>query len=220
MQRFFDILFSGFALLVLSPLLVPVMIVLKLTGEGYIFYVHSRVGRYGRIFKLLKFATMLKNSPNLGTGDITVKNDTRVLPFGRVLRKTKINELPQLINIFLGDMSIVGPRPLTPKNFSSYFEGVQAAIATQRPGLTGIGSIVFRDEERLLEHADNKIVFYNSVISPYKGQLELWYIKNKSLVNYFLIIFATAWVVLFPKSQIIWRLFKDLPKPPENLNMK
>jgi len=218
MQRFFDILFSGFALLVLSPLLVPVMIVLKLTGEGYIFYVHSRVGRYGRIFKLLKFATMLKNSPNLGTGDITVKNDTRVLPFGRVLRKTKINELPQLINIFLGDMSIVGPRPLTPKNFSSYFEGVQAAIATQRPGLTGIGSIVFRDEERLLEHADNKIVFYNSVISPYKGQLELWYIKNKSLVNYFLIIFATAWVVLFPKSQIIWRLFKDLPKPPENLN--
>ena len=103
MQRFFDILFSGFALLVLSPLLVPVMSILKLTGEGYIFYVHPRIGRDGKIFKLLKFATMLKDSPNLGTGDITINNDPRVLPFGRILRKTKINELPQLINIFIGD---------------------------------------------------------------------------------------------------------------------
>jgi len=220
MQRFFDIIFSGLALLVLSPLLVPVMMVLKFTGEGYIFYVHPRVGKDNRIFKLLKFATMLKDSPNLGTGDITINNDPRVLPFGRVLRKTKINELPQLINIFLGDMSIVGPRPLTPKNFSCYSESVQAGISAQRPGLTGIGSIVFRDEEHLLEHANDKIAFYNSVISPYKGQLELWYLKNKSLVNYFLIIFATAWVVLSPKSQIIWKLFKDLPEPPENLNLK
>ena len=113
MKRFFDIVLSGLAILCLSPLLIPVVIILKLTGEHYIFYTQERIGLGGKPFGLLKFATMLKNSPNMGAGDITTHNDPRVLPFGRILRKTKINELPQLFNIFLGDMSIIGPRPLT-----------------------------------------------------------------------------------------------------------
>ncbi len=97
LQRFFDILFSSVALLLLSPLLIVVMIILKFTGEGEIFYVQPRVGEGGKIFNLLKFATMLKDSPNMGTQTVTIKDDPRVLPFGKFLRKTKINELPQLI---------------------------------------------------------------------------------------------------------------------------
>ena len=92
-------------------MLVPVAIVLRLTGEGEVFFLQERVGKDGKPFKLYKFATMLKNSPNMGTGTVTLKHDPRVLPVGRFLRKTKINELPQLLNILIGDMSVVGPRP-------------------------------------------------------------------------------------------------------------
>ena len=99
MQRMFDILFSGIALILLSPLLLPMMFILRVTGEGEVFFLQSRVGRGGKHFKLYKFATMLKDSPNMATGTVTVKNDPRVLPVGAFLRKTKINELPQLINI-------------------------------------------------------------------------------------------------------------------------
>ena len=107
MQRFFDIFFSGLALLVLSPLLIPIFIFLKLTGEGEVFYLQDRVGRDGNNFKLYKFATMLKNSPNMSTGTVTVKNDPRILPAGKFLRNTKINELPQLLNIFFGESILI-----------------------------------------------------------------------------------------------------------------
>ena len=147
MQRLLDVLLSGLALLVLSPLLVPVAIALRMTGEGEVFFIQQRVGRGGRPFGLYKFATMLKDSPNIGTGTVTVKGDPRVLPLGRLLRKTKINELPQLLNILKGDMSIIGPRPQTRRCFDAFPVRSQAAIVKVRPGLSGIGSIVFRDEE-------------------------------------------------------------------------
>jgi len=102
MQRFIDIAFSLIALLILSPLLIPLVCILRLSGEGEIFYKQNRVGINGKCFGLLKFATMLKNSPNLYTGNLTVKNDPRILPLGNFLRQTKINELPQLLNRFLG----------------------------------------------------------------------------------------------------------------------
>jgi lipopolysaccharide/colanic/teichoic acid biosynthesis glycosyltransferase len=116
--RFFDIFFSFFAILVLFPFMLPIMVILKLTGEHYIFYKQFRVGRYGKKFGLIKFATMLKDSLNLPGGTFTLKNDPRILPFGKFLRKTKINELPQLINIFLGQMSIIGYRPLLRKGYN------------------------------------------------------------------------------------------------------
>ncbi len=219
MQRFFDIIFSGLALLVLSPLFIPIMILLRLTGEGEIFYVQQRVGVKGRMFGLLKFATMLKNSPSLGTGTVTVKNDPRVLPMGAFLRKTKINELPQLFNILKGDMSIVGPRPQTQRCFDAFSQDAQADIVKVRPGLSGVGSIFFRDEEDLMHGAANPAQFYDEVIAPYKGALEKWYVRNASLTNYFLVIFVTAWVVLFPKSRIAWTVFSDLPSPPPELRM-
>ena len=156
LKRFLDILLSGIAIVILSPLLVPVMLILKCTGEHYIFYGQDRIGYRNKHFKILKFATMLLNSPNMAGGMYTTKNDPRVLPFGRFLRKTKINELPQIFNIFLGDMSIVGPRPLVDKTFAPYSDEVKAKIYNVKPGLTGIGSIVFRDEEALLTECVEK----------------------------------------------------------------
>ena len=128
MDRFFDILFSGVALLILSPLLVPIVITLRLTGEGEVFFLQERIGKSGEKFKLCKFATMLKNSPNIGTGTVTMRGDPRVLPVGTFLRKTKINELPQLLNIFFGDMSVIGPRPLTTQTFGAYADSTQHVI--------------------------------------------------------------------------------------------
>lgn len=217
MQRSLDVLLSGLALLVLSPLLLPIILALKLTGEGEIFYVQQRVGRGGWPFGLYKFATMLKNSPNLGTGTVTVKDDPRVLPLGRFLRKTKINELPQLLNIFRGDMSIIGPRPQTRRCFDAFPPASQAEIIKVRPGLSGIGSIVFRDEEELMYGSAEPERFYDEVIMPYKGRLEEWYVANQGLRTYLACILSTVWTVLVPGTMLVWKLFPGLPRPPEAL---
>jgi lipopolysaccharide/colanic/teichoic acid biosynthesis glycosyltransferase len=217
MQRLLDILLSALALVVLSPLLLPIALALRLTGEGEVFYVQSRVGRGGKPFGLYKFATMLKNSPNLATGTVTVKDDPRVLPLGRFLRKTKINELPQLLNIFFGDMSVIGPRPQTQRCFDAFPANSQQEIIKVRPGLSGIGSIVFRDEEDLMHASAYPELFYDEVIMPYKGRLEEWYVANQGLRSYIVSIVVTAWTVLFPDSGAVWIAFPTLPRPPEPL---
>jgi len=220
MKRFLDIVLSFLALVVLAPFLLPVIVILRLTGEGEVFYMQERAGRGGNSFGLYKFATMLKNSPNIGAGEITVKEDPRVLPFGQFLRKTKLNELPQLWNIFLGDMSIVGPRPMMLNTYAHYPEEVRQQLNTIRPGLTGIGSIIFRDEESYLADHDNPMEFYREHIIPYKSDLELWFCRNNTLWLYIKIILVTAWVVVFSKSTAPWAILKGLPKPPSELNLK
>ena len=215
--RFFDIFFSFLAIIFLLPLFVPIVIVLRFTGEREIFYRQERVGQFGRHFDLLKFATMLKDSPTIGAGEITLKNDPRVLPFGRFLRKSKINELPQLFNILLGQISVVGPRPMVPNTFIKYSPEAQSELKKVRPGLTGIGSIIFRDEEKFLEGKSDPRKFYDDHIIPYKNKLELWFVNNNSISTYFKIIFVTAWVVLFPDSKIAWKVFQKLPSPPDSL---
>lgn len=217
MQRLLDILFSGLAILVLSPLLVPIMIALRLSGEGEVFYLQKRVGRGGRHFGVYKFATMMKNSPSIGTGTVTVKDDPRVLPLGRMLRKTKLNELPQLLNIINGDMSIVGPRPQTQRCFDAFPRASQEKIVQVRPGLSGIGSIVFRDEEDMMHASGEPERFYDEVIMPYKGRLEEWFVLNQGLRTYFMCIVVTLWVVLFPRSSLVWRVFPTLPEPPAEI---
>lgn len=217
MERFFDILFSSLAILLLSPLLVPIVIILRFSGEGEIFFMQERIGKGGETFKLFKFATMLKDSPNIGTGTVTMKDDPRVLPVGGFLRKTKINELPQLLNILLGDMSVIGPRPLTIQTFSSYSDRTQKIIQSVRPGLSGVGSIIFRGEEEIMHGASASVDFYDNTIAPYKGSVEEWFVLNKSIYVYFLAIFTTIWIVIFPDTKIAWRVFKNLPKPPEEL---
>ena len=217
MQRIFDIFFSGVALIILSPLLLPLMFLLRVTGEGKIFFLQKRVGREGRYFKLYKFATMLKNSPNIGTGTVTVKNDPRILPMGGFLRDTKINELPQLINIFKGDMSVIGPRPQTQRCFDAFPLSAQNEVKKVRPGLSGIGSIIFRNEEDLMHANNDPDKFYDEVVMPYKGSLENWYVSNQNIGSYFGLIGLTVWVLLSSNSGLVWTIFKDLPKPPAEL---
>ena len=217
MERLFDIIFSALALILLSPMLVPIVIILRFSGEGEIFFLQERIGKSGKVFKLYKFATMLKNSPSIGTGTVTMKEDPRVLPVGKYLRKTKINELPQLLNILFGDMSIIGPRPLTQETFSSYSIEVQKIIKNVRPGLSGIGSIIFREEEEIMSGVSASVNFYKNVIAPYKGSLEEWFVLNKSLYIYFTAILITAWTVLIPQTGIAWNIFKNLPEPPTEL---
>ena len=215
--RFFDVLLSGLALIVLSPLLIPIVLFLKFSGEGEIFFLQERVGKNREMFKLFKFATMLKDSPSMGTGTVTMKNDPRVLPAGKFLRKTKINELPQLLNVFLGDMSLVGPRPQAQRCFDAFPVESQDIIVQVKPGLSGIGPIVFRGEEDILEGYSGTLDFYDNVIGPYKGDVEAWYVGKQGLIAYFSLILLTVWVVLFPKSDLVWRLFRDLPSPPDIL---
>lgn len=219
MTRLLDILLSGIAILVLTPFMIPIMIGLKLTGEHDIFYEQMRVGKGGKEFPLLKFATMLKDSPNLPGGLYTSENDPRMLPMGKFLRKTKINELPQLINILKGDMSIIGYRPQVREHFDTYLEEAKRVFITSRPGLSGIGSIVFRDEEQILDNVEDKDAFYKTVIMPYKAELECWYIKHQSVFLYFKMIKLTIDAVIYPKSRRWWKELraKELPKPPQEL---
>ncbi len=218
MTRFLDVALSFLALVVLAPFLIPVVVILRFTGEGEVFYIQERAGRGGNSFGLYKFATMLKNSPNIGAGEITVREDPRVLPFGKFLRKTKINELPQLWNIFIGDMSVVGPRPMVLNTYAHYPEEARQKLNTIRPGLTGIGSIVFRDEESYLANLDEPMEFYRDHIIPFKSDLELWFVENNTLWLYIKIIFVTAWVVVFPSSTIADKAFDGIPNLPDTLN--
>ena len=129
-----------------------------------------------------------------------MRDDPRVLPLGKFLRKTKINELPQLLNIFYGDMSVIGPRPLTTQTFGAYSENTQSLLKQVRPGLSGLGSIIFRDEEEIMYGATASVDFYMSVIAPYKGVLEEWFVLNKNLYIYFMAIFVTVWAIFIPST--------------------
>lgn len=217
MTRFFDILFSGIAIIILLPFMIPIMIGLKLTGEHDIFYGQVRIGKGRKEFKLWKFATMLRNSPNMAGGLYTSKNDPRILPMGKFLRKTKINELPQLINIFVGQMSVIGYRPTVKEHFEGYPEECKVVLEKSVPGLSGIGSIVFRNEEEILQNFEDKKAFHQKVITPYKAALEVWYVEHKSLGLYFKLIFMTVEAVLHPNSKKWRKSFKDLPTVPAEL---
>ena len=220
--RLFDILFSLAAIAVLSPVLLSCVVILRLTGEGKVFYKQIRVGRNQKQFGLLKFATMLENSQNIGSGSITIKDDPRILPFGKVLRKSKINELPQLLNVLIGDMSLIGPRPLTPETFNFYNEHERELIGAMRPGLSGVGSIFFSNEEDLISSKDPDIIkkYYANRIAPRKAACEIWYSSHQSVLLYFKIIIITIFVVLFRMKKPIRLLSEDLQKILEELDEK
>ncbi len=217
MIRFFDILFSGIAIIILLPFMIPIMIGLKLTGEHDIFYKQTRIGKGGKPFGVIKFATMLRNSAKMPGGELTQKNDPRILPMGRFLRKTKINEVPQLLNIFIGQMSIIGPRPQVKRHYDLYSPEIKAAIDTVAPGLSGLGSVVFRDEEDLLNAVVDRDEFHDTVIAPYKGALEVWFVQHRTLGVYFKLIILTVLAVLNPSSKAWRKAFKGLPPVPTEL---
>ncbi len=198
------------------------MLGLALTGEGEVFYKQARLGYHRELFNIFKFSTMLKNSPNIGTGDITLRNDPRVTPMGHFLRRTKLNELPQIINVILGDISLVGPRPLMPVSFAMYSAEAQEVIYQSRPGITGIGSLVYRDEEALVSAATELGIppreYYQRAIYPYKGQLEIWYRNNRGLVTDTKILIGTALSLVDSKTDWAQKLFTDLPPRPAILD--
>ncbi|MDP4261678.1 MAG: sugar transferase [Bacteroidota bacterium] len=212
-KRFFDILFSLLALIILLPLFLPVILLLLLTGEHEVFFRQDRVGYRNSIFRIWKFATMLKNSPNMGSGDVTTRNDPRVTKMGRFLRISKLNELPQIINILTGDMSFVGPRPLMKVGFDRYTDEMKEKVYRVKPGLTGIGSIVFRDEELIITKSSlPPHECYRQVILPYKGAVEIWYQQHISFFTDFMILFLTAWYIIFPNSNLVHKVFPSLPR--------
>ncbi len=217
MIRIFDIMFSGLAIIFLLLPMLPITLLLKFSGEHDIFYRQKRIGRNGKSFFVLKFATMLRNSPNLPGGLITTRNDPRMLPLGNFLRKTKINELPQLLNVFIGQMSIIGYRPFAEAHYNLYNDGVKSVIGKIRPGLSGIGSVIFKNEENILHEVSDQEYMHDEVITPYKGLLETWYVGHKNVCTYFALIFLTIWVFVRPKSKLAWRVFKDLPPCPAEL---
>jgi len=156
---------------------------------------------------------MLKNNPNVPNSSLTVKDDPRLTKVGKFLCKTKINELPQLINVIKGEMSIVGPRPVMECNFVIYPKKVKERINNRKPGITGVASVVFRDEEELMSKSTLPTrQFYNEIIAPYKGELGIWYLENGTIIIDLKVIFITFWVVLFPKSQLLFKTLKGLPK--------
>jgi len=217
-KRIIDIVGSLIAIIIVFPFMLPVVIICKLTGEHYIFYYQSRVGKNGKGFKMVKFSTMLLNSPSIGTGEITLKHDPRVFPFGRFLRMTKINEIPQLINVLNGDMSIVGPRPLTPKHFAFYSPEQQDIIKQLKPGLTGVGAIVFREEESIFAKSTmSPEDTYRKLLTPHKAALEDWYLHNQSGWVDLKIIFLTAWAIFFKHTKLPYKWLKDLPQLPDEL---
>ncbi len=210
-KRIFDFTSSLLVLLILSPLFLLVMLILRLTDEGNVFYMQERVGLDNRAVNIYKFVTMRSNSELYGS--ITRKGDPRILPVGKFLRNTKINELPQLLNVLKGELSIVGPRPLFEEGFLLYPEGVQKQIyMDNKPGLTGIGSLFFRSEEEMLENlGEDTMAVYKEYIMPVKGELELWYRREKNLWIDLKIVLLTALSLFVPHQDLHLKAFKTLP---------
>lgn len=219
MKRIFDIFFSFQILIISSPFLILVVVILRLSGEGEVFFRQVRVGYKNKPFKITKFATMLKIAANTKPGDFTVQNDPRVLPIGKILRKFKINELLQFWDVLRGEMSVVGPRPQIIHVQKMYPPEYAAVLNVVKPGITGIGSLLFRDEEKIITNAKNKYNCFYHQILPYKFELELWYSINKSFILDFKIVIFTAWTIFFPKSKKIWDLIPEtLHKDVDNFD--
>ena len=217
MKRCLDILIAGCGLVLLSPLLVAICLTLRVTGEGKVVYRQQRLGQHLKPFNVYKFATMLEASPNMLTGSITVPDDPRVLPVGKFLRKTKLNEIPQLLNVLLGDMSLIGPRPHVEEDLEGIPKANLIYCYSIKPGLSGIASILLRNEEDLLGGEVDQRGFYRKVIAPYKNKLDSWYVTNSTLTNYLTLVFLTLVVVLGVRSQVIFRLWPSLPSLPKEL---
>jgi lipopolysaccharide/colanic/teichoic acid biosynthesis glycosyltransferase len=189
MIRFLDILFGLIGLIILFPFFIIISIIIVIDSKGSVFYRQTRVGRNGKDFKLLKFRTMLTDSDRKGL--LTVgNNDSRITSSGSFLRRFKLDELPQLINVLAGDMSLVGPRPEVRKYVDLYNES-QMGILSIRPGITDLASIYYRNENEILADYNDPERAYVEIIMPHKIELNMKYINDYSLKNYFLIIFST-----------------------------
>jgi lipopolysaccharide/colanic/teichoic acid biosynthesis glycosyltransferase len=193
LKRIFDIVVSFVGLVILSPLFLILAIAIARDSKGPVFFKQTRVGRNEVPFKIYKFRTMVEDAEARGM-QLTVGDDSRITNVGTFLRKTKIDELPQLINVFKGEMSFVGPRPEVPKYVGLYTED-QRQVLMVRPGITDLASIEYRNESELLATADNPEKVYIEEVMPRKIELNKEYIRNMSLVSDMRIILKTIAVL-------------------------
>lgn len=193
-KRAMDVVLSFIGLIIILPIMVIFSILIKIDSEGPIFFKQIRVGLRGKKFKILKFRTMVVNAEKLGQ-QITIGEDNRITRVGKFIRKYKIDELPQLINVFKGDMSLVGPRPEVTKYVELYNEE-QSKVLSVRPGITDLASIRYSDENEILGKVSNPEEYYTNTIMPDKLDLNLQYINNNNIIKDLVIIFKTIFKVL------------------------
>ncbi len=189
-KRIFDIVFAMLGIIFLSPLFILIAISIKLTSSGPVFFRQQRVGQYTKIFWIHKFRTMINNSEQLGP-KITVSGDKRITLIGRLLRKTKLDELPQLIDVILGDMSLVGPRPEVPEYVAYYPLEVKDIIFSVKPGITDWASIYMIDESNILATAMDPKKLYIETVLPQKLEFAVKYVNSYSLSQDIKIIVTT-----------------------------
>lgn len=195
LKRLFDIVFSALGVLLLLPVLAAVAIAIRYDSPGPIFFRQIRVGRDEKLFKIYKFRTMtIYQESNASL--LTVSNDQRITRIGRYIRLYKIDELPQLINVLLGDMSIVGPRPEVPEYVAYYPEIKRDVILSVRPGITDWASVFFKDENLLLNANENSLDVYKNKILPRKVEFYVHYVQNQSFFGDLKIIFFTVIAIL------------------------
>jgi lipopolysaccharide/colanic/teichoic acid biosynthesis glycosyltransferase len=199
MKRILDVMGSALGLLVLLPVLAVVAVIIKLDSRGPIFFRQERVGRDGRSFRIFKFRSMVVGAARAGTA-LTVRADTRITQAGLFLRRSKLDELPQLINVLAGDMSIVGPRPEVPEFMKFYTPSQRAIILSMRPGITDYAAILFRDESSLLDQERDPIDVYRREIIPAKFAYYERYSREIGVLNDLRIILAT--ILLLVAGQI------------------
>ncbi|MDR2298054.1 MAG: sugar transferase [Comamonas sp.] len=190
LKRLFDLLASGLGLLLLAPLLLLIALAVKLDSPGPVFFRQERVGRYGRPFLIHKFRTMVSNAERQGP-QITVGADARVTHVGEWLRRYKLDELAQLIDVFMGDMSLVGPRPEVPRYVACYPDDVRDIVLSVKPGITDWASIEYKDENEILGNARDPQQAYVDEVLPVKLEYYVNYVRERSLWGDIVIIFAT-----------------------------
>ena len=201
-KRLVDILASFFGLLITSPILLPVMFLVWKEDKKSPFYIAPRSGRNGTIFKMVKLRSMVVDADKSGV-DSTSGNDMRITPIGHKIRRYKLDELIQLWNVLIGDMSLVGPRPNV-KSETVLYTDVEKGLLLVRPGITDFSSIVFSDEGEILEGKDNPDLAYNQLIRPWKSRLGLAYIKNQSFLLDLQLIFYTIVAIISKPKALIW----------------
>ena len=193
-KRAFDLVMASFLLILLSPVMLVIAIAVKLDSKGEIFFRQERVTQYGKIFKIYKFRTMIKDADKLGS-QVTTKNDARVTRTGRFLRKYRLDETAQLINVLLGDMSFVGTRPEVPKYVKMYTDEMYATLLLPA-GITSEASIMYKDEERLLAEAESADDVYVTQVLPQKMEFNLKYIKDFGFVRDVYVIMHTLTTIM------------------------
>jgi len=216
MKRVIDFIGALIGLIILTPILLPVIFAIWIQDWHSPFYIAPRVGKGGQVFKMIKLRSMISNADNTGV-DSTSLNDTRITPVGAFIRKYKLDELTQLLNVLIGDMSLVGPRPNV-KRETDLYTAEEKKLLSVRPGITDFSSIVFSDEGEILKDYDDPDISYNQLIRPHKSRLGIFYTKTISVITDLKIIFITGLAIL-SRDRALVQITKLLDKLGADKNL-